>query len=110
MKSKGASEQGGSWILEAHRELFTHSLAIRRDLAVKARKDPKKTGGFFLRHRDLVVGRYRTMPVGMHDLGYRRDVAMPTWDGPGPRGAGASGVGGRVRRHSLFSNVRSMAA
>lgn len=58
--------------------------AILQEHAVLARKDPKGAGRFFLRMRDLVAGGYYTTPVGMHDLGYRGNVAMPSWDGPPP--------------------------
>lgn len=58
--------------------------AILQEHAVLARNDPKGAGKFFLRLRDLVAGGYYTTPVGMHDLGYRGNVAMPSWDGPPP--------------------------
>ena len=69
-------------------------IAICQELAVKARKDPKKTGRFFLRLRDLVAGGYYTTPVGMHDLGYRGNVAMATWDGPTPEALAHLGLEG----------------
>jgi len=58
--------------------------ALCQDLAIHARKDPKGTGRFFLRLRDLVAGGYYTTPVGIKDLGYRGNVAMPSWNGPSP--------------------------
>lgn len=58
--------------------------AICQELAILARKDPKGAGRFFLRLRDLVAGGYYTTPIGMKDLGYRGNVAMPSWNGPTP--------------------------
>jgi len=55
--------------------------AVCRDLARKTKSFP---GNFFLRMRNLVAGGYYTTPVGMRDIGYRGNLAMPEWNGPPP--------------------------
>lgn len=58
-------------------------LDVCRELAIQAGKDRRKfPGSFFRKLRDLVAGGYYTTPEGMHDIGYRGNVAMTEWNGP----------------------------
>jgi hypothetical protein len=50
--------------------------------ASRAKHGFESAARFFARFRDLTAGGFYTTPVGMRDLGYVGNVALPRFDGP----------------------------
>jgi hypothetical protein len=58
--------------------------AIADDICspAKAKSEFAEAVKFFSKFRDLTAGGFYTTPVGMHDIGYRGNVALTSFDGP----------------------------
>ena len=67
-----------------------HKLNVQQHQAIcddicyepKAKPEFKTAAAFFRRYRDLTAGGFYTTPVGMKDLGYVGNVALPAFKGP----------------------------
>jgi hypothetical protein len=58
--------------------------AIADDICSPAKATPAfaEAAKFFSKFRDLTAGGFYTTPVGMHDIGYRGNVPLTTFEGP----------------------------
>lgn len=58
--------------------------AIADDICSPAKVKPEfaEAARFFSKFRDLAAGGFFTTPVGMHDIGYRGNVPLTTFEGP----------------------------
>ena len=58
--------------------------AIADDICspAKAKTEFAEAAKFFSKFRDLTAGGFYTTPVGMHDIGYRGNVPLTTFEGP----------------------------
>jgi len=59
----------------------------------KAKPELRSAAAFFRRYRDLTAGGFYTTPVGMKDLGYVGNVALPAFAGPPDEVKAKLGVG-----------------
>lgn len=84
---------GLAWMDEESARRFGkpfHTLTTRQHHAIcddicyepKAKPEFKTAAAFFRRYRDLTAGGFYTTPVGMKDIGYVGNVALPAFNGP----------------------------